>query len=182
MDEIVCAAMRKWPNVPHCYGWLNLDMAGRWRVGAWPGEIIHHTGLNAFIGRNYLRLEDGSYIFQNGPQRVYVRLEYTPYVYRLADASGARFVAHSGETVERVDAWLTDEAGHVLLLTPLGIGVLDGRDLSAWLAAAEERGGLPMLEPVESELLARRFGFTANPYPSQGEGINPVKTAPAPRA
>jgi hypothetical protein len=163
MDDIVKAAMRKWPNVPHCYGWLGLDMAGRWRVGAWPGEPIHHAGLNAFIGRNYLQLDDGSYIFQNGPQRVYVRLEYTPYVYRLADASGQRFVAHTGEPVERVDAWFTDESGHVLLLTSLGIGVLDGRDLSAWSAAAELRGGLPVLELVEANQVAQRFGF--NPLP-----------------
>ncbi|MFM2399128.1 MAG: hypothetical protein RL341_1285 [Pseudomonadota bacterium] len=168
MDEIVRAAMRKWPNVPHCYGWLNVDMAGRWRVGAWPGEVIHHAGLNAFIGRNYLRFDDGSYIFQNGPQRVYVRLEYTPYVYRLADATGQRFVAHTGQAVERVDAWFTDEHGHVLLLTPLGIGVLDGRDLSAWTVACEALGDMPELELIESSTVAKRFGFI--PSPSQVEG------------
>jgi hypothetical protein len=163
MDEIVRAAMRKWPNVPHCYGWLALDMAGRWRVGAWPGEPIHHAGLNAFIGRNYMRVDDGSYIFQNGPQRVYVRLEYTPYVYRLADASGTRFVAHTGEEVSRIDQWFCDEAGHVLMLTPLGIGVLDGRDLSAWTAAAEARGALPALTQIDSAQLSQRFGFIAQP-------------------
>ncbi len=27
MDAIVEQAMRKWPNVPHCYGWLGLDQA-----------------------------------------------------------------------------------------------------------------------------------------------------------
>jgi hypothetical protein len=30
MDEIVEAALRKWPNVPHCYGWLALDARGDW--------------------------------------------------------------------------------------------------------------------------------------------------------
>ena len=25
MDEIVKAALKKWPNVPHCHGWLALD-------------------------------------------------------------------------------------------------------------------------------------------------------------
>jgi hypothetical protein len=167
MDEIVRAAMRKWPGVPHCHGWLGLDLAGRWRVGQWPGEVIHHAGLNAFIGRNYLRLEDGSYIFQNGPQRVYVRLAYTPYVYRLADASGMRFVAHTGGEPGPVDAWFCDEAGHVLLRTALGIGVLDGRDLSAWTTACEAAGAMPVLQPIQSQHVPQEFGFIQNPSPSR---------------
>ncbi|MCD6666313.1 MAG: DUF2946 family protein, partial [Hydrogenophaga sp.] len=28
MDEIVKAAMAKWPQVPACYGWLGLDARG----------------------------------------------------------------------------------------------------------------------------------------------------------
>jgi hypothetical protein len=163
MDEIVKAAMRKWPNVPHCYGWLNLDMAGRWRIGAWPGEVIHHAGLNAFINRNYVRTKDGSYIFQNGPQRVYVRLEYTPYVYRLADATGRQLVTHTGEPVEDVLAWFSDEAGHVLVHTLIGIGVLDGRDLSAWVQAHQARSGLPQLKPIQSAQVAKKFQYVPQP-------------------
>ena len=30
MDAIVEAALRKWPHVPHCYGWLALDARGHW--------------------------------------------------------------------------------------------------------------------------------------------------------
>ena len=30
MDDIVKAAIAKWPNVPHCYGWLGLDARGNW--------------------------------------------------------------------------------------------------------------------------------------------------------
>ena len=30
MDDIVKAALKKWPNVPHCYGWLALDARGDW--------------------------------------------------------------------------------------------------------------------------------------------------------
>ena len=30
MDDIVKAALAKWPGVPHCYGWLGLDRRGRW--------------------------------------------------------------------------------------------------------------------------------------------------------
>ena len=30
MDDIVKAALVKWPNVPHCHGWLALDARGDW--------------------------------------------------------------------------------------------------------------------------------------------------------
>ena len=30
MDDIVKQAMLKWPNVPHCFGWLGLDARGNW--------------------------------------------------------------------------------------------------------------------------------------------------------
>ena len=30
MDDIVKAALKKWPNVPDCYGWLALDARGDW--------------------------------------------------------------------------------------------------------------------------------------------------------
>ena len=33
MDEIVKQAMAKWPNVPHCYGWLGLDAVRAARAG-----------------------------------------------------------------------------------------------------------------------------------------------------
>jgi hypothetical protein len=32
MDDIVKQALAKWPNVPHCYGWLALDARGNWRM------------------------------------------------------------------------------------------------------------------------------------------------------
>ena len=55
MDDIVKAAMRKWPNVPHCYGWLALDARGDWYMrdepaqaaGPFPqvkGSRIEHAG------------------------------------------------------------------------------------------------------------------------------------------
>ena len=30
MDDIVRAALKKWPNVPACHGWLALDARGDW--------------------------------------------------------------------------------------------------------------------------------------------------------
>ena len=64
MDEIVRAALKKWPNVPACYGWLALDARGDWYMrddriqaaGPFPtvkGSRIEHDKLREFIQRNY---------------------------------------------------------------------------------------------------------------------------------
>ena len=94
MDDIVKAALKKWPNVPACYGWLALDARGDWYMrddrvqaaGPFPrikGSRIEHDKLIEFIERNYDR-DDASaaWFFQNGPQRVYVELEAAPWVWR----------------------------------------------------------------------------------------------------
>jgi hypothetical protein len=97
MDEIVRAALLKWPNVPHCFGWLALDARGEWYMrddqvqaaGPFPrvkGSRIVHEKLRDFIERNYTSDEAGSWFFQNGPQRVYVTLEAAPFVWRLDHA------------------------------------------------------------------------------------------------
>ena len=91
MDDIVKAALKKWPNVPHCYGWLALDARGDWYLrdeptqaaGPFPhikGSRIEHAKLKEFIHRNYDRDQRGDWFFQNGPQRVYVQLEAAPLI------------------------------------------------------------------------------------------------------
>ena len=82
MDDSVKQAMAKWPNVPHCYGWLALDARGGWRMrdeaaqqSGQAGERITNQALLGFINRNYACDDDGRWYFQNGPQRVYVDLE-----------------------------------------------------------------------------------------------------------
>src|SRR5204862_7437856 len=86
MDDIVRQAIAKWPNVPHCYGWLGLDARGNWYMrddrtqAAGPfasnkGSLLKHEKLVDFIHRNYEHDERGQWFFQNGPQRVYVELE-----------------------------------------------------------------------------------------------------------
>src|SRR5262245_20939482 len=108
MDDIVKQAMAKWPNVPHCYGWLSLDARGDWRL---QGARLHHAALLAFINRNYAGDERGCWFFQNGPQRVYVALETAPYVARTTPQG---FTLHTGEEFAPSAAWMT-EAGEVLL-------------------------------------------------------------------
>ena len=128
MDPSVVAAMAKWPNVPDCHGWLSLDRRGQWRL---QGKVVSHTGLVEFIGRNYLRHVSGAWYMQNGPQRVWVTLELTPWVYRLD--SGCTLLTHTNQAAKELHKiWLVD--GEVLcLMTEWGLGVVDDRDLTAFL-------------------------------------------------
>lgn len=81
MDEIVKAAMLKWPNVPNCYGWLALDARGDWYLrdaptqaaGPFPqikGSLIEHEKFKAFIHRNYLADERGAWSSRTAAARV----------------------------------------------------------------------------------------------------------------
>jgi hypothetical protein len=197
MDEIVRQAMAKWPNVPHCYGWLALDARGEWRMRderaqslRLPGDRIRNPALLAFINRNYTHDDRGRWYFQNGPQRVYVNLEATPYIARTDPAHG--FILHTGEPLAAIEAgWMTD-AGQLLLRSGEKIAMLDDRDLAQCLpmlridrAAAgdenllvwmESRGangrltletGLQMvdLNPIAHDALAAHFRFDPLPLP-----------------
>jgi Protein of unknown function (DUF2946) len=119
MDEIVKQALAKWPNVPHCTGWLLLDRRGQWRMrddatqaAGLPGDIIRHDALLGFINRNYAADAGGQWFFQNGPQRVYVELGYTPWIVRLGEVGGSlRLTDQAGGAFEPKKAWLDDEGG-----------------------------------------------------------------------
>jgi hypothetical protein len=128
MDEIVLRAIAKWPNVPSVYNWLALDRRGNWLV---KGERITNPAIVEFIGRNYERDDAGRWYFQNGPQRVFVDLDYTPLVYRLQPEAAGRITlsAHTGVNTSDASAAWIDERGEILLQTDLGIGVVVDRDL-----------------------------------------------------
>jgi len=181
MDDIVRQALAKWPNVPHCYGWLGLDARGNWYMrddrtqaaGAFAqakGSLLRHEKLIDFIHRNYEHDEAGQWFFQNGPQRVYVELEATPWVCRVSDA-GAQVSMHSGVPVE-VSACLVDENGRVYLASPLGLGVVHTQDMEAAADAIEQ--GRWKVETVNSQELPARYGYVLSPQARQ-----PHKAAPA---
>lgn len=122
MDEQVLRSLIKWPNVPHCFGWLALDRRGQWRMrdeyaqaNQLPGNVIQHTALNEFIARNYAHDSLGRYFFQNGPQRVFVTLDATPSIARMIPSeSGQHLLTQCGAEMKPHSA-LSDEKGNIYI-------------------------------------------------------------------
>jgi hypothetical protein len=152
MDEIVARSMARWPDVPAVYGWLSLDRRGNWRI---KGERVGNAALREFIGRNYLVDERGCWFFQNGPQRVFAALAYTPLVVRYeADV----LVDHCARPFSS-GSILQDEEGSVLIEGEGSIALLDDRDLAR---LAERAESFPRIRRAE---VAQRYGFVAEPRP-----------------
>lgn len=171
MDPAALRALARWPDVPACYGWLALDTRGRWCL---QHEPVRHPGLADYLSRNYSADGRGRYFVQNGPQRVFVRLAYTPVV--LFDGPGSGFQCHTGTPFTADAAWL-DEAGHVLLSGPSGVGLLEARSLArltrdvVWPEGSGQPGMLALgdrrlpLRPILRAEVATRFSFDPDPQP-----------------
>jgi hypothetical protein len=173
MDDIVKQAMAKWPNVPHCYGWLGLDARGNWYMrddraqacGAFAsgqpgakGSLLKHEKLIDFIQRNYARDAAGQWYFQNGPQRVYVELEATPWIWRVGEDHALN--AHDGHSA----VWqrcITDERGWLYLQTSAGFGLVHTQDV-AHAADAIESGAWTVTEEKRVDFEAR-YGYVTSP-------------------
>ena len=162
MDESVLKAQAKWPGVPDAFGWLALDRRGRWLLRNPARDAYEPIGNNAlrqFIARNYSCDRRGRWYFQNGPQRVFVRLAYTPFVLR---SRGETFVDQCGLAFESSGAML-DEEGSLLLHGNGRIALLDDRDLAGYAEA--HSGPIERLPRIESREVSRRFGFIPDPMP-----------------
>lgn len=173
MDEMVKQAMAKWPNVPDCYGWLGLDARGSWymrddavqALGSFPqhkGSRLTHEKLIGFISRNYGVDSQGAWFFQNGPQRVYVELETTPWIWRLQPAGDV--LTHTGIPV-RSQRCFVDEQGRVYLETDLGFGLVHSQDVG--LAAEWVESGLWVPLQIDAATLPQRFGYLTSPQQAQ---------------
>jgi hypothetical protein len=122
MDEQVLRSLIKWPNVPHCFGWLALDRRGQWRMrdefaqaNQLAGSVIQHVALNEFISRNYACDSLGRYFFQNGPQRVFITLDATPFIARIIPSqSGPQLLTQCGTEIKPHGA-LCDERGNIYI-------------------------------------------------------------------
>lgn len=184
MDDIVKAAMAKWPNVPACRGWLGLDARGQWfmrddrtqaagvfanRPGeAMPvskGSVLKHDKLVDFIHRNYASDASGQWYFQNGPQRVYVELERAPWVWRLQPDGSV--VSHTGLPAH-VRAAVLDDEGRLYLETELGFGIVHTADMVQALQPVEEGIWSPM--HVATPDLPGRFGYVLSPQRTPAGG------------
>ena len=138
MDELVVRGIQKWPNVPSVFGWLSLDERGRWRLD---GGLVRNRRTIAAINRNYLCDGGGRWYYQNGPQRAYVDLNYTPWIY-LLDGKGG-LTTHTGLVTRKVKScWLDDEY-HLLLQTEHGIGQVGDHDLGVVLDNVANSDGEP---------------------------------------
>ena len=145
MDEQVLRGLAKWPNVPAVFEWLSLDRRGQWLLA---GEPITNVIVCGYIARNYAADETGRWFFQNGPQRVYLDLEYLPFIYRAVPAPGGelRLETHTGTTCEQLEgAWL-DEVGALILATEQGPGLLHDRDLETVATTWEGADGQPLTD------------------------------------
>ena len=123
MDHQVLRSLVKWPNAPQCYGWLALDRRGQWRMrdefaqhNQLSGQVIVHRALNEFISRNYACDQTGNYFFQNGPQRVFITLDCTPWIVRIIPAQqGSTFLTQCQTAFEPSSA-LSDELGNIYIV------------------------------------------------------------------
>lgn len=173
MDDMVRQAMVKWPNVPDCYGWLGLDSRGQWwmrddraqALGAFQsglpgakGSVLRHEKLIDFIHRNYGADANGRWYFQNGPQRVFIELEATPYIWRIADDFAV--TSHTG-ALTQVNKALVDESGKVYLHTRLGLGLVHSLDVPRAAQALEM--ALWTLEEEKAIRLPEHYGYVISP-------------------
>ena len=173
MDDIVKQALAKWPNVPDCYGWLGLDARGNWymrddqaqALGPFAGgtqesrgSMLRHEKLIDFIQRNYAPDAQGQWFFQNGPQRVFVELEATPWVWRVA--TDYCVTAHTGQGA-RVQRCVLDERGWVYLETDVGFGLVHTQDMENASNAIESGLWVPL--SCDAADLPRRFDYVMSP-------------------
>ena len=180
MDDIVLQAIAKWPNVPDCYGWLGLDARGNWYLrddgaqaagpfmpakkcdsrAASKGSLLQHEKLIDFIQRNYDSDANGCWFFQNGPQRVYVELEVTPFIWRVNPDPDFGVTAHTGQPA-RIQRCVLDEQGRFYLETDLGFGLVHTQDMTHAADAVVQ--GLWVPQELDASSLPVRFGYACSP-------------------
>ena len=173
MDDIVKQAMVKWPSVPDCYGWLGLDNRGNWYLRdqsaqaagtfasgtiAAKGSRLEHDKLLAFIQRNYFCDDQGRWAFQNGPQRVFVELEVTPWIWRMAPDFSVQ--THTG-IKGNVRRCILDETGRLYLDAIEGFGLLHTQDV---LYAPEAMASMGWaLEEMQFAEMPKYFAYVRSP-------------------
>ncbi len=126
------------------------------------GSRLQHEKLIAFIGRNYASDTQGRWYFQNGPQRVYVELEATPWIWRIQTDGSIH--SHTDQPA-RMQRCIVDEHGRLYLDTEQGFGLVHTQDV---LQAAEYiEAGLWVPQEISTQQLPERFGYVRSPQSAQ---------------
>ncbi|GAB3685559.1 DUF2946 family protein [Salinisphaera aquimarina] len=154
MQEWVERAIAKWPNVPALFGWLGLTRRGHWLI---QGERITHPRIVDAIANNYACDTHGRWFFQNGPQRGYIALEYTPLIARVQ--ADDRLLTHTGQVIESARALYLDENSAAILDTPDGAALIEGADL-AWVLEHLRDGDSEIDDEALAAALATPSGDT----------------------
>ncbi len=152
-DPLVSRAQLKWPDVPACFAWLALDARGRWRLRGTP---ISHARTITFLNRHYTCDELGRWFVQNGPQQVFVDLAYTPWIYRVQ--KNGTIKAHTERENNELRELIVDDEGNLLLVTALGPGLLDDRDLFILVGALKNTASGEHEDAIITALLDPRCG------------------------
>lgn len=152
MDQSVLDAIERWPNVPAVYGWLSLSRRGQWRLhpsgtasdGGF-GESIQNQQILSFMDRNYASDNMGQWFFQNGPQRVFVRLDAAPLIVSVT-GQPSQLMTHNGLPVQNIHRWIIDASGNLFLSCEHGAGCILDQDLELVMGALQTDDGTPLLE------------------------------------
>ncbi|AWB34186.1 DUF2946 family protein [Orrella marina] len=155
MDQTVLEAIERWPDVPAVHGWLSLSRRGQWRLhpggtasqGGF-GESIQNQQIIAFINRNYEAENTGRWFFQNGPQRVYVRLDAAPLVASITGQPGS-LSTHNGLPIKQIKRWLIDHNGTLFFECEHGPACVNDQDLELIVDALQTSDGVPLLDWCE---------------------------------
>jgi hypothetical protein len=171
MDQSVLDAVKRWPNVPAVYGWLSLTARGEWKLhplgdaqSGGAGQGISNTQIIGFINRNYASQSDGAWFFQNGPQRVYVRLDAAPLILHV-DPNTHSLKTHNGLVVQHILHWYCDETGQLYAQTDCGAGRVDDRDLhilAEVLRTAHDQSFFDLFEEANTNLPDRTQDATVS--------------------
>ena len=189
MDDIVKAAIAKWPNGPDCYGWLGLDARGNWYmrddraqaagefadVASAPGGLrLEQTDpARRAAARGSLLKHDKLIDFI---QRNYESDSQGQWFFQngpqrvYVELEIAPFVwrvaddfsvsAHTGKPA-RVQRCMVDEEGRVYLETDLGFGIVHTQDMTIAADAIEQ--GLWVPQEAAARELPSRHGYVCSP-------------------
>jgi hypothetical protein len=193
MDDNVIAAVARWPNVPSVYGWLSLNERGQWRLHpdgnaladthtstpyARQGTSIGSPQIIQFMNRNYGHDGAGRWFFQNGPQRVYVRLDAAAFVLHSGNPCNGQptLHAHIGQQIDRVTSWWLTDAGRLYAVADLGPALVVGRDLDVVLNTLVSQDGRKVLDRLDG------FGPDSPPFSVSGAACQDALLSYCPEA